>query len=290
MPATANSEERLLRGGELGELGLAQRHVAECELPVESRERVSGQEPARPERLRARRYEIDLEAGGRRDPARGQEHRHALLLESGDRIAQEKAHSVVVEHDYGRALVVEGDSTLFEDRLDRLQSSRQHRRGSLARTKEKTSAPPVQSSAPGGRASGRLQPGAGSSSTMSGRGVGINRAALVETEADRPRSGRASRKSLVDPLGQPLLEGGIPARRRQLGVERCEPVEQVRDRRRTRHRAASDRSGRRRRAVARARCGRPRRRRGRRRRSRRRRRTPRRRSAASPRPAVRAPP
>ena len=92
VPAAADLDERLLGGGELGELLVGEDVVADREPPVEPGELGRREETARPDRRPARRAQVDAQPAARPQPGGGQRDRDAPLLEPRDRLAQEEPH------------------------------------------------------------------------------------------------------------------------------------------------------------------------------------------------------
>ena len=92
MPAVADPDERLLGGGEVGELLVRQLGVADGEAPVEPSQLGRGEEAARAGARRARRRQVDADARRRAEPRRRQQDRHVALLELRHRLAEEEPH------------------------------------------------------------------------------------------------------------------------------------------------------------------------------------------------------
>ena len=117
VPAAGDPDERLLRGGELGELLVRERDVADREPPVEACERRRREQSARAVAASARRAQVDAQAARLAQPGCGKQDGDAALLEPRPRLAEERPDLGRLELHLGR-LVAELDPCLRQERLD----------------------------------------------------------------------------------------------------------------------------------------------------------------------------
>ena len=258
MPAPAEADQRLLRGRELGELLVRQLDIADREPPVERRDRIARQEPARRHRS-AGRHQVDAHPARGRDPCARQVDGHRELLETRNRAREQGTHLVVVQLDGPGA--------------PRRAPGCPRRRGSGGSSRDVGGSPRA-GRPPGGRrtpprrrraearraarASGRRPPGARARGRPATGRVVVQ---LVEPQPDVPRRTRAAVEPAVDPRAQAPLERRVAGVRRQGRVVRVERREEPLGRAVSPSRARdADRA-----AAPGARARRPRSRRGRRR-------------------------
>ena len=223
MPAPADLHERLAPRRELRELLLGEVDVADREPPVERRERRGRQETAR-ELATARRGQVDLQAARRVQPRGRQQDRDAALLEPRHRLAQERAHVVVLELHLRRLGGVEPDAELREQRLD-LGELEDQIAARIARAQERedvvAALPQEQCGKPERRIVFRLQP-----QLEHERRRAVVVRPLVEAQAERPRRRDDVSQAVVHPAGKPPVERRVPRGGRQQRVGRGEPVDE----------------------------------------------------------------
>ncbi len=117
MPPAAEADERLLRRRELEQLLLGQLDVADRDAPVEARERLAAERPARASRRR--RDEVQADTALSCHPLARKKDRHAQLLEPGHRVAEQRPHLVGLERRPGHVVVERGHARVSQNGLDR---------------------------------------------------------------------------------------------------------------------------------------------------------------------------
>ena len=208
----------------------------------------------------ARRGEVDAQPARRADPVARQQHRHAELLEPRDRFAEDEPDVVVGELDPGGLGGVERDPAFGEHGLDQaeLPVHRDPRVGRAEEAEDRVAAVVEERGGEGQRrVVGRLEP---QLEDDGGGLLGARRRRLVGSSSERSSRRRLSshgaleRRSrpLVDPVGEPALEGAEAGVGRQLGLGRREAVEEELGRARTvAHEAVAEPDARRAQPVAR---------------------------------------
>ena len=235
VPAVADPDERLLGGGEVGELLVRQLGVADGEAPVEPSQLGRGEEAARAGARRARRRQVDADARRRPEPRRRQEDRHVALLELRHRLAEEEPHLLRAELRLRRLGHVEFDADLGQHRLQ-LGEVADEVTARIAGAQEgedvAVRAPEQRGGEAQGRIVARLQPELEHEPRLLSLREGW---ALVELEADPPLGAGQRPEPAVDPVGEPAFERGKAGVAGKHGVGRRQPFEQVVDRIRPPH-------------------------------------------------------
>ena len=212
VPAARDADEGLLRRGEVGELLFAEDDVADGELPVERRERGCREEAARTGReAAAGRGQVDAELARRSQPRARQQHRDAALLQQRHRLTEEQLHLVAVELGLRGLRLVEADAVLGEQRLDLGQLPGQVA-VRVARAQEREDLVALLVQQPGGQPEGRIVLGVQPHLEHQGR------PALVQVQAELPRSRGAAAEAVVEPAGEAAVERRVARVARQLRV------------------------------------------------------------------------
>ena len=230
MPAVADADERLLRGGEVGELLVRELGVADRDAPVEPRQLVRREQAARREPRRARRRQVDADARRRAQPRRGQQHRDVALLESRHRLAEEEPYLLLAELRLGRLGRIELDPDVGEHRLELAQVPEQVTAWIAGAQEREDVVVAVPEQRCGQAERGivtRLQPQLEHETRLVPETDG---GALVEMETQPPLGSRPGLEPRIDPLGEPALERAEAGVARQHGVGRRQALEQVVDR------------------------------------------------------------
>ena len=221
MPAAGDPDERLLRGGELGELLLREGDVADREPPVEARERRRREQSARASRRPLVAVRLTLRRLGVRSQAAREQDGDAALLEPRHRLAEERRRPrparAPPRPGSAPSSIPPPPAAARSRRAARIRS----RRGSLARRKEKIPSSPFQTSdGREARASGRPPPGARARARARDSS---SAEPLVEMERELPRRRREPAEAVVDPAGEPPLERGVAGVPRQHGLGGGQP-------------------------------------------------------------------
>ena len=161
----------------------------------------------------ARRSQIDAQPAGRAEPVGRQQHRHAVLLELRHRFAEEEPDGVRLQMRLGALGEVEHDAAFGEQGLDHGHLPRQ-RPARVARAQERENAVPALPQERRGEAQGRivgcLEPQLERERLVGSLVIrGSGRGSLVEAQSEEPRRRGAALEPLVDPPGEPALEGGV---------------------------------------------------------------------------------
>ena len=218
VPSPPEPDQRLLRRGELPQLFLRELDVADGETPVERRDRVPSEKPARRRRDPSRRGSRAPGSSTRPMRAAGAPERRAPRDEA-PRARGRRA----LDPCRARRQVTSrrGPRRGFgEDRRDRLEASLDRGvRVPVPKECEDVLAAVAEKLMPGARASGQPRPGARARGDARPGRVDV----LVESQADVPRRTRAAAESPVHPRVQSSLErwvSRVRGKRRVLRMER----------------------------------------------------------------------
>ena len=147
----------------------------------------------------ARRGQVDAELARRPEPGSGQQHRDAARLEQRHRLAQEELDLVAVELHLGGLGFVEADAVLGEQRLDLGQLPGEVA-ARVARAEEREDLVALLVQERGGQPESRVVLG------VQPQLEHERRPALVQVEAELPRSRGATAEAVVEPAGEPPVE------------------------------------------------------------------------------------